>query len=51
MKLIKTRLRTRLEEETLSDLMTISLLGPDVYNFDFSRPIGWWKREKKRYFY
>ena len=44
MKLIKTRLRSRLGEETLNHTMRISIEGPDKLNSDSI--IQYWKEKK-----
>ena len=48
MKLIKTRLRSRLGEETLNHTMRISIEGPDKLNSeDLDSIIQYWKEKKK----
>ena len=51
MNLIKTDLRTLLEEWTLDDLMLISMNGVEVDKADFRKAVDNWKTGKKRYFY
>ena len=46
MKLIKTRLRSRLGEETLNHTMRISIEGPDKQDLDSI--IQYWKEKKTR---
>ena len=49
MKLIKTRLRSRLGEETLNHTMQISIEGPDKLNSeDLDSIIQYWKEKKTR---
>ena len=49
MKLIKTRLRSRLGEETLNHTMRISIEGPDKLNSeDLDSIIQYWKKKKTR---
>ena len=49
MKLIKTRLRSRLGEETLNHTMRISIEGPDKLNSeDLDSIIQYWKEKKTR---
>ena len=51
MNLIKTKLRNQLEEDTLDNLMFISIVGKDIEKMNFNVPIENWKIGKKRYFY
>ena len=37
-----------MEENTLDNLMTISVEGPAVESFDFNRAVFSWKRKKER---
>lgn len=46
--LTKTAHRNRMEENTLDNLMTISVEGPAVESFDFNRAVLLWKRKKER---
>ena len=39
---IKDTLSTNLDDETLDDLMEISINGPTMANFDSSESIDWW---------
>ena len=48
MKQIKTNLRTRLSCSTLSDLMTINLLTPDVQDFDPAPAVSLWNEGSLR---
>jgi hypothetical protein len=48
LKRIKTRLRSRLQDATLSDLMTIRIEGPKVSEFDPKKAIESWKEMRKR---
>ena len=50
MALIKTPLRVRLEEETLDDLMTISLNANLIKEFNFEPAFVAWKMKAKGYF-
>ena len=45
---LKVKYRSSMKSETLDVLMKIAMLGPDVEDFDCSKAIGQWLREKKR---
>jgi len=51
MNIIKTKLRNCLDEDTLDNLMLLSLCGENIENLDFVKPIENWKLGKKRYFF
>ncbi|XP_035683974.1 zinc finger protein 862-like [Branchiostoma floridae] len=48
LKRIKTRLRSRLSNAVLNDLLTISIDGPHVNDFDFARAVTKWAGLKNR---
>jgi len=51
MNLIKTSLRNSFENDTLDDLMLISIYGPDdIINFDPALAIALWQQSGKRKF-
>ena len=47
MKIIKTDWRSRLTDDSVSDLMTIKLDSPDVMDFDPQPTIGVWLQKKR----
>ena len=42
LKLIKTRVRNRMNEKTLDSLLRISIEGPPLENFNFSEAVKLW---------
>ncbi|KAI8519667.1 hypothetical protein Bbelb_029240 [Branchiostoma belcheri] len=48
LKRVKTRLRSSLKNETLNQLLTISIDGPDVDSFDFEAAAMTWGQMKNR---
>lgn len=45
---IKTKLRNRLTSKRLDVLMRISMEGPPIHDFDFSKALNIWKVKKQR---
>lgn len=46
--LTKTARRSRMEAETLHNLMTISVVGPSVETYDLNKAVLLWKGRKER---
>ncbi|XP_065831995.1 zinc finger protein 862-like [Oscarella lobularis] len=48
LKLVKTRIRNRLKEDTLDALLRIAVEGPDVDQYPFHSAVLLWAKKKKR---